>query len=206
MSSWFGKKTDPAEEKKKNNRLLKRNEREMEREIRSSDREEEKLKRDIKIAARKGDKVTANALAKQLVQTRKLKEKQFAAKSTIIGVKTKTKTMDSTANLARIMGNTTKVMTATNKQMDMQKMMKTLEQFNAESMKIDMSEELLDDAFESAFEDEGESDELLDQVFTEIGLDVTGQLKAVPNRTPVFDKADVVKAEEDDLLARLAAL
>eukprot|EP00056_Hartaetosiga_gracilis_P018095 m.9638 g.9638 ORF g.9638 m.9638 type:complete len:211 (+) comp6388_c0_seq2:209-841(+) len=209
--SWFGsKKPDPKEEMKNNTRMLKRNEREMEREISKIEREEEKLKRQIKVAAKKGDRKTASALAKQLVQTRKLKERHYQAKSSIVGVRGKTKAMEATSNMANVMGKTTKVMTNMNQQVNPQQLMQTMEKFNAETMKMDMGEEILDDAFESMFEgEEEECDDLVGQIFTEVGLDITGKMNAVPT-TPVQSQQTstptATKTEEDDLLARLAML
>merc|ERR1712020_548162 len=79
--------------------------------------------------------------------------------------------------LANSMASTSKIMTKFNKQMDPMQMQKMMSKFSQENAKMEMTDELLNDAMDSAFDiDEGETDAVVSQVLDEIGIEISGQM------------------------------
>eukprot|EP00057_Strongylocentrotus_purpuratus_P029834 XP_779982.3 PREDICTED: charged multivesicular body protein 2b [Strongylocentrotus purpuratus] len=165
---------------------------------------------EIKKAAKQGNKQACAVLAKQLVNLRKQKVRLYGASATISSVNAQTKSMVANKATAEAMGRTAKAMGAMNKQMDPQKMMKTMQQFEVESAKMEMKEEMMDDVLDDVLggsDEEEEQDAIINQVLDEIGIEVAGKLAdapgykgALPSRASDSQAKD--KAIEDQL-ARL---
>eukprot|EP00012_Vannella_robusta_P000005 CAMPEP_0206184856 /NCGR_PEP_ID=MMETSP0166-20121206/1458_1 /ASSEMBLY_ACC=CAM_ASM_000260 /TAXON_ID=95228 /ORGANISM="Vannella robusta, Strain DIVA3 518/3/11/1/6" /LENGTH=104 /DNA_ID=CAMNT_0053599933 /DNA_START=1384 /DNA_END=1695 /DNA_ORIENTATION=- len=82
------------------------------------------------------------------------------------------------------MAGATRAMTAANAQVDMNSIQKTAMQFQQQSEYMEMADEMLDDMFDED-EDDEETDSVLQSVFDDIGLDLAGQMKSVPqNQLP----------------------
>lgn len=93
------------------------------------------------------------------------------------------------------------------KAMDPKKVQQTLAEFLKENEKMEMTGELMEDAFDNEEVDD-EADEVMHQVLDEIGLDVSTQLsKAAAPRTQVAaarpTAARQAESEEDKLLRQL---
>lgn len=95
--SLFGKKITPEEHVKKWKRELKHEERNLERTIREIDLQEQKTKREIKLLAKKGDLASAKILAKELLRSRKAKERLYKSKAELNSV-----SMQLTQNLGNL--------------------------------------------------------------------------------------------------------
>eukprot|EP00049_Salpingoeca_infusionum_P016991 m.351408 g.351408 ORF g.351408 m.351408 type:complete len:209 (-) comp16241_c0_seq1:1800-2426(-) len=205
---WGRKKVDPKEAMKQHKRELQRTERGMDREAAKLQREEAKLEAQIKAAAKKGDKQMATLLAKQLIQMRKARERQVKAKSQVTGVRLNASTMQATHTMAQSIGSASKVMGKMNAQMDPAKTAAVMQGFQQEMAKMDMGQEMMDDAFEGLMEDsdvEEESNAILDEVLTGINMGVASQAGTVPSAAPQVASGAAV-SEEDQLMARLAQL
>ncbi|CAJ0926006.1 unnamed protein product, partial [Mesorhabditis belari] len=74
MVGLFGKKKDPKEQVRELQRKMRQEMRTLDRQVYSIQREEQKVKNEIKAAAKKGDKDVCVILAKSLLQSRKLSE------------------------------------------------------------------------------------------------------------------------------------
>lgn len=92
-----------------------------------------------------------------------------------------------------------------------EKLQQTLAQFMQENAKLDMTQDLMEDAFDND-DVESEADDVMNQVLDEIGIDLSSQLSkapapktqiAAPSRPVAEPKYD---EEEEDLLRRLGAL
>lgn len=82
LASWFvGPPPDPAEQMKKWKMELIRQQRQLDHEIRGIEMEEVKVKRQIKDAAKRNDTVVARTLAKELIRSRKAKERLYTSKA-----------------------------------------------------------------------------------------------------------------------------
>ena len=81
LAGFFSPPPDPAEQMKKWKMELIKQQRQLDHEIRGIELEEAKVKRQIKDAAKRNDNVVARTLAKELVRSRKSKERLYTSKA-----------------------------------------------------------------------------------------------------------------------------
>ncbi|XP_062510950.1 charged multivesicular body protein 2b-like [Corticium candelabrum] len=203
---------DPVRQQK---RELKKTERDLERDRRALERQEKQLEAEIKKAAKQGNKQLATSLAKQLIGVRKQKTRSMGISTKVKSIGAQTTAMHSNVKLAHAMANTTRTMTAMNAQISPQAMQQTLQQFEMESSKMEMTEEMMDDTLSSVLDesgDEEESEAIMNQVLDEIGIEITGKVAAAPRAHASALPSEGVKAKtrtrapEDDLAEQLARL
>ncbi|XP_021360906.1 charged multivesicular body protein 2b-like isoform X2 [Mizuhopecten yessoensis] len=163
---------------------------------------------EIKKAAKQGNKQAATVLAKQLINMRKQRTKSYSVGSKIHSIGTQQKVMHSNMKMGTAMATTTKTMQQMNKVMDPVKTAKTMQDFTKESMKMEMSEEMINDTLDDILGesgDEEESDAIVSQVLDEIGIDMSGKLADAPIHRGKVGEASGSNAEAD-IERQLAAL
>lgn len=178
------KKPSLADQMRDQNRHLRRAQRDIEKDRRELERQEKQLEMEIKKAAKQGNKQVCSVLAKQLVQVRKQKARTYTAASKIQSVGAQTKAMHSNVKLANAMSSTTKTMGDVNKQMNPQGVMKTMQDFEKESMKMGMAEEIVDDTLNAVLDESGDEEEqeaVVNQVLDEIGIEISGKMAEAPS-------------------------
>ena len=212
LSSIFGKKKpDVKEQLREQTKQLKRNEREIEREKLQLQRQEQKLIADIKKAAKDGQTSATKTLAKQLVRTRAAMERMGAMKGQVQGAAVQMKLNLTQANMAQSLAGASEAMGKMNAAVNPAEMAKTMAQFSQENEKMQLKQEMMDDALDDLFDDddvEAESDLITQQVLDDIGVDIAGQM-ARPAQGGMQPRQEAVEEEDavdDDLAARLAAL
>lgn len=85
-------------------------------------------------------------LAKQLVTLRKQKDQLYGARAKIAGVGNVASAAATQASLAGVMGNVAGVMSKVNDSVSAEETAKIMQQFAVENEKMNMSEEMMDDA------------------------------------------------------------
>ena len=192
----------------------------MEREIRELDKQEKQVTMELKQRAKAvsgGTKDTAlNALAKQLVQVRKQREKLFAAKAHIGAVGMHATSMASQVAAASALGSVTEAMGVANQAMDVKATMKIMQEFSMENERLTVKQEMMDEALMDAFDNdevEEEADLLTSQVLAELGVELDSKLVGLdaPMIKPQTEElspeeADALDSAMPDLQARLNAL
>jgi len=226
MPIW-SKQPTAAEAAKSAKRTTKREvrgaQRDMEREIRELDRTEGQVLVEIKKGAKapgvSGNDSALKALAKQLVQVRKQREKMFSAKANIGAVGMQATAMASSVAAASAVGNVTKAMGTANNAIDSTEIAKVMGEFTRQNEIMGLREEMMDDALTDAFdtdEVEEEADQVANQVLAELGIELDSQLVGLdaPKARPQKEgEEDMSKEEKEalfnalpDLKARLDAL
>merc|ERR1711865_351801 len=108
------------------------------------------------------------------------------------------------------MATATTAMTMANQQMNPQEMQRMGMQFEMESAKMETTQELMEDAMDSALagsDEEEEANEVVDAVFEELNIDLFAGMKNAPSGVRAQpDAAEEDDAEVDDMMQRLAAL
>ncbi|ETW05913.1 hypothetical protein H310_03555 [Aphanomyces invadans] len=182
----FGKpEKTPRERAKEAKRGIAQSQRELEREKMALERQEKQLIADIKKAAKEGNTGGTKILAKQLIQLRQQKDKMTMLKSNLGSIGLQTTSMAAQMTMVAAIEKTTKTMASTSKQMDMNRFQKVIMDFEKQSEMMGMREEMLDDTLIDAFDDEeveAEGDAVVDQVLTEIGLDLGSLMADAPTR------------------------
>lgn len=183
MFNIFGKKPTMKEQQRENDKALRKVGRDIERDRRELEREEKKIEMEIKKLAKEGNKEGCIILAKQLVQIRKQKTRSYAANSKIQSIGAQNKAMGANIGLANAMSTTAKTMGDMNKIMRPEKVAADMRAFGQASMKMDMTEEMVNDTLDEMLTesgDEEESDMIVNKVLDEIGIEMSGKMATAP--------------------------
>ena len=207
----FSKKPSTKEVVKQQKRNLNRTGRELDRDMKQLERQEKALELEIKKAAKLGNKQLATTYAKQLVGIRKQRNRNLTTKTKVSGIGNQMTSMQANVKMAESMGTATKAMGVMNKQINPQQLGKTLQEFERESAKMDMADDMMGDTLDDLLgnsDDEEEQDAIVSQVLDEIGIEITGKLSALPATGSKLPQASRVSNEDkeiEDMLAKLKA-
>lgn len=224
LNVFGGEKKTPKElakeAKRETRREVRSSQREMDRELRELDRQEKQITKELKQRA----KLTNNskdpalaALAKQLVQVRKQREKIMTAKAQIGAVGMNASSMATQVAAASAIGNVSNAMKATNEMMNVKETTKILHEFQRENEKLEVKQEMMDDALMDAFDNEDveeEAEQVTNQVLAELGVEMDSKMVGlnVPSQQPTLEE-NISQEEQEaldsilpDLKSRLDAL
>jgi charged multivesicular body protein 2A len=174
MGNAFGKQKTVKEITRENQRMINRAIRELDREIKNLEREQKKFETEIKKAGKKNEIKAARLIAKDIVRCRANISRFMEMRSTLNGVSMKLLTIKSHDAMANAMKGVTKAMTKMNKMNDVPALQKLMADFMRENEKSDMTQEVIADTLDDAFDEEGalEEEELIvNQVLDELGID-----------------------------------
>nr|XP_009508545.1 PREDICTED: charged multivesicular body protein 2b [Phalacrocorax carbo] len=197
---------------KEQNRELRGTQRAITRDRAALEKQEKQLELEIKKMAKTGNKEACKVLAKQLVQLRKQKNRTYAVSSKVTSMSTQTKVMNSQMKMAGAMSTTAKTMQAVNKKMDPQKTLQTMQNFQKENMKMEMTEEMINDTLDDIFDasdEEEESQDIVNQVLDEIGIEISGKMAKAPSAARGLPSASTSKAatiSDEEIERQLKAL
>ncbi|XP_015252573.1 charged multivesicular body protein 3 [Cyprinodon tularosa] len=190
----------------------------IDRQIRDIQREEEKVKRSIKDAAKKGQKDVCVILAKEMIQSKRAVTKLYASKAQMNSVLLSMKNQLAVVRVAGALQKSTDVMKAMQNLVKIPEIQATMRELSKEMMKAGIIEEMLEDTFES-MEDGEEMEEAAEEEVDKILFEITaGALGKAPSKVtdalPDLQPAGATAAsdeesEEEDIEAmqsRLAAL
>ncbi|KAL9652223.1 hypothetical protein ABK040_011883 [Willaertia magna] len=201
LKDLFHKKT-PEEMAKEWKKSLRSSIRQLDRNIRKMDMEENKVKLAIKQNAKKGETEAAKILAKQLVKSRKSKQRLFTTKA---HVNSAILQIDQQLQQLRVVGalkQSSEVMRAMNDMMKIPELNETMRNLSKEMEKAGLIEEMVDDIMDDAFDDvEEEADEEVNNVLDEI---LTGKLNQTKvGNTELKNEIPEEEEEEDEHLEEL---
>lgn len=152
----------------------------LDRQIRAIQREEEKTKRMLKDAAKRGDTDVCRILAKEIVAARKSVNRIHTSKAHLNSVQL---SMNHQLALLKVSGSlerSTEVMQSMQNLVKVPEIARTMQDLSKEMMKAGIIEEMMEDTFESVFDDEGleeEAGEEVDKLLWEL---TAGQLGTAP--------------------------
>ncbi|XP_069488284.1 charged multivesicular body protein 3 isoform X2 [Ambystoma mexicanum] len=187
----------------------------IDRQIRDIQREEEKVKRSIKEAAKKGQRDVCIILAKEMIRSKKAVSKLYASKAHMNSVLMGMKNQLSVLRVAGSLQKSTEVMKAMQNLVKIPEIQATMRDLSKEMMKAGIIEEMLEDTFES-MDDQEDMEEEAEMEIDKILFDITaGALGKAPNKVtdalPEVEPegATAISEDEEDIEAmksRLAAL
>lgn len=213
----FGKeqKKDPRDQVREWTSALNKQSRGLDRQIRSIEREELKVKRSLKEAAKQGHKDVCRTLAKEIVRSRKAKNRIHTSKAQINSVSMQMKNQLAMLRVNGAIQKSTDVMKAMQSLCKVPQIQETMRELSKEMMKAGIIEEMVEDTFE-AFDDQDEledaAQEEVDQVLSELTAGalanvpsaVTSDLPEAEGATAMSDESEEEEAEE--MQRRLEAL
>lgn len=190
----------------------------IDRQIRDIQREEEKVKRSIKEAAKKGDRDVCVILAKEMIHSKRAVTKLYASKAHMNSVQLSMKNQLSLLRVSGSLQKSTEVMKAMQNLIKVPEIQATMRDLSKEMMKAGIIEEMLEDTFES-MEDGEEMEEEAEAEVDKILFDITaGALGKAPSKVtdelPEMEPARGATAASDEeseedieeMQSRLAAL
>ncbi|KAL6080565.1 Vacuolar protein-sorting-associated protein 24 [Balamuthia mandrillaris] len=198
----FGKVPTPEERVRTWKRELKRQERIIERSIREIEREEQKVKREIKMAATKKEYSVVRILAKQIVQSRKAKERLYKSKAELNSVSMLLSQQLATLKVSGCLAKSAQVMGSMNRLVKVGPIMQTIQTMQREMEKAGMIEEMVEDMWDDE-EVEEEAEEEVNKVIDEL---TAGMVPAPITSLPTATETVEISEEDKALEARLKSL
>lgn len=189
----------------------------IDRQIRDIQREEEKVKRSIKDAAKKGQKDVCIVLAKEMIHSKRAVTKLYASKAHMNSVQLSMKNQLALLRISGSLQKSTEVMKAMQSLIKVPEIQATMRDLSKEMMKAGIIEEMLEDTFES-MEDGEDMEEEAEAEVDKILFEITaGALGKAPNKVtdelPAMEPAGATAASDEDseedietMQSRLAAL
>ncbi|EGW03669.1 RING finger protein 103 [Cricetulus griseus] len=154
----------------------------VDRQIRDIQREEEKVKRSVKDAAKKGQKDVCVVLAKEMIRSRKAVSKLYASKAHMNSVLMGMKNQLAVLRVAGSLQKSTEVMKAMQSLVKIPEIQATMRELSKEMMKAGIIEEMLEDTFES-MDDQEEMEEAAEMEIDRILFEITaGALGKAPSK------------------------
>ncbi|XP_071827848.1 charged multivesicular body protein 3-like [Apostichopus japonicus] len=213
----FGKeqKKDPRDQVREWTTALNKQSRGLDRQIRSIEREEAKVKKSLKDAAKQGHKEVCTTLAKEIVRSRKAKNRIYTSKAQINSVSMQMKNQQAMLRVNGAIQKSTDVMKAMQSLCKIPQIQETMRELSKEMMKAGIIEEMVEDTFES-LDDQDEledaAQEEVDKVLSELTAGalanvpsaVTDDLPEAMGATAMSDESD--EEESEDMQRRLEAL
>nr|ADD83025.1 vacuolar protein sorting 24 [Mastigamoeba balamuthi] len=199
--SFLFKKPKPEELVRKWKLELRKEERNLDRSIRDIDTAEIKLKQSIKQRAKAGDRASALIMAKELVSSRKAKERLYNSKAQLNSISLHLQQQLATIRVTGALAKSADVMTVMNKVINLPQLNATMVNMAREMERAGLIEEMVDDtlgANDEAIEDA--ADEEVEKVLFEITSAIPGAgAKSLPEQQ---QESEAPAAHE----SRLAAL
>ncbi|KFM60205.1 Charged multivesicular body protein 3, partial [Stegodyphus mimosarum] len=152
----------------------------LDRQIRGIQREEEKVKRSLKEAAKRGDTEVCKVLAKEIVRARKAINRIYTSKAQINSVQMSMNHQLATLRVAGSLEKSTDVMKSMQNLLKVPEISKTMQELSKEMMKAGIIEEMMEDTFEGLDDQEELEEEAqaeVDKVLWEL---TAGQLGTAP--------------------------
>lgn len=189
---------------RQNDRTIQRAQRDMQRERIRLEQDEKKITAEIKSLSRQGRVAEARMLAKNLVQVRSAKARTFQASVQAGAIGQQTRMAQTDMKMVEIMGVTAGVMKNANGMANPERSMNMLQEFDMQSEKYKLNQEMTDDVLDSVLggeEIDTETDDVLNSVLDEIGLEVAAKAGDAPKIQPqAFGQAQIMQQADDELL------
>ncbi|KAJ1726826.1 Vacuolar protein-sorting-associated protein 24, partial [Coemansia biformis] len=182
MFGLFAKKPTPEELVRKWTSGIRAQQRGLERQLTDIKAEEKKAERSIKQLAKKGDVSSCKILAKELVRSRKQRERIATSKAQLNSISLELNYQASKLKVVGSLQMSTQIMRSVNQLMSVPQLQRTLMEMSREMMKAGLIDEMTGDMLD-AIDDESleeEAEEEVDKVLAEVTEGLLGEIKSVP--------------------------
>ncbi|GFH07495.1 uncharacterized protein HaLaN_02305 [Haematococcus lacustris] len=149
----FFNPVDPKELVRKWQATLRQEQRALDRQVREIKVEENKVKKSIKEAAKRGDLVTAKTLAKEVIHSRHAVSRLVTNKAQLMSIGNALTTQMAMVRVTATLSKSTEVMQAVTAAMRLPEMQKTMMEMSREMMKAGLIDEMMSDAVDGALDD-----------------------------------------------------
>ncbi|KAF8930067.1 Snf7-domain-containing protein [Dissophora ornata] len=207
VQRFFGKKT-PEEMVRKWRRDISGQQRALEKQKRGIETEEAKAKLTIKQMAKKGDIKTCRILAKELVRSRRQKDRIVTSKAQLNSISMQLQYQLSTLKIAGTLQKSTEVMGMVNSLVRLPEISMQMQEMSREMMKAGIIDEMVQDTMESMDDDEieEEAEEEVNKVLFQITDGLLGETPVAGGTLPAEAEEEEEEPALDDMQRRLEAL
>lgn len=163
----------------------------LDREVRKIENEEFKIQKDLKAAAKKGDRDVCFILAKELIRSKKAKSRIHAAKSQINSISMVIQEQMATVKMAGSLQKSTEVMKNMQSLISVQNISATMQDLSREMMKTGIIGEMMDEAIEEAIDEdpiEEEAQAEVDKIMSELNIETGEKMTNAPSTAPAAAK------------------
>lgn len=180
MSILFGGARPPQSNSIKTyQREINRHVRQMERESTKCLSNEKLIIKEIKKNAEKNDMHIAKLKAKELIRARMFRRRIIVTQQSLSTLSQELSMIHTSQHSQEILAKTTVILQALNKKMDISSTYKMLVEFEKQNITMTEKQEVLNDTMDNMMElDDSEVDATLASVFEELGLQISGDLRA----------------------------
>ncbi|KAI8816504.1 Snf7-domain-containing protein [Fimicolochytrium jonesii] len=212
MQSLIGKKPTPEELVKKWRQQIRSQERELDKSARGIETEEAKVKRSLKLAAKRNDVTSCRILAKEVVRSRKARDRIASSKAQLNSLNMSMQHQLATTKIAGTLQKSTAIMSTVNNLIKLPEISSTMQEMSAEMMKAGIIDEMMEDTLENAMGDEDGVEEEAEEEVNKVLFELTdGRLGEAPGAVDggleVEKEQKKVQEEDiDSMAARLSAL
>ncbi|CAE7209265.1 CHMP3, partial [Symbiodinium pilosum] len=144
--------------------------RRIDRDISRMRQEEEKLKKEIKTMAEKGQAASVKTLARQVVRSRAAVARLERTKCSMSAVNLHLTTAVASMSTASALKMSSGVMKEMNRLMNVPELQRTMEDMRQEMMRAEIADEMMEEGFQES-DDETEIDSAVARVYEELALD-----------------------------------
>lgn len=174
MSWLFTPNKTPKEQLKECKTQLRKNSRSLEREIETLDDMEKKILYELKPVAKSGKIQLTKTMCNNLVTVRKGIEQLHRAKGQLEAIQISLTVNHTSETMVEAMRGATKAMMMANSHVNVQQLQHMMKQYTVNSDRMEFKQELMNDTMDSMFENDGEeSNDILNQIMDEIGVDMS---------------------------------
>ncbi|KAJ3130458.1 Vacuolar protein-sorting-associated protein 24 [Nowakowskiella sp. JEL0407] len=208
MDLIFGKRLSPEEQVKQWRQNIRAHERELDRQIRGIDNEEAKVKKTLKQAAKKGDRTVCTMLAKEIVRSRKAKDRLYTSKAQLNSISMNLQQSLATVKMVGTLKKSTEIMKLVNNLIKLPEMSKNMEEMQKEMIKAGIIEEMISDTMEMQEDEEieEEAEEEVNKVLYQLTDGLLGMAGPVGPALNLETEPEEAEPELDSMEARLSAL
>lgn len=216
MKSLFGQATSKEEEASRAKTLVREWQRKLrgemrgiERQVFKIEREEEKLKKEIKMLAKKGETGAIKHMAKELVRSRKAKDRMHTTRAQLNSIAMELQVMASQMKMADCMRQSATVMSMMTEACKAPEIAATMSELSREMAKAGLIEEAVEEAIDAM--DEDDMDEMAEEEMARVLEEVAGEAVANLVRPgakamPKAVAAPKMTAQEEEMMRRMEAL
>ncbi|ORY49016.1 hypothetical protein BCR33DRAFT_695530, partial [Rhizoclosmatium globosum] len=171
------KRLTPEEQVKKWKASIRGQERELDKQIRGIETAEAKVKKDIKAAAKRNDAASCRLLAKEIVRSRKARDRLHTSKAQLNSLSMQLQQQLAVAKVAGSLKQSTDIMKIVNNLIKLPEIHNTMQEMSKEMMKAGIIGEMMEDAIDTLDEEgiEEEADKEVENILFDLTDGLLGQ-------------------------------
>jgi charged multivesicular body protein 3 len=180
---------------------LRKQERELERQIRDIEMEEKKVKIIIKQAAKRGERQVCMTLAKEIIRSKRTKEHIFTNKTQLNSLSLQLQQLQARNKMMDSIKKSTELMRVMNSLLRVPQLHQSIRTMQQEMIKAHVIEDIMEDTLETMddIEMETEAEKETDLILSELAKELFIDLDIIKSELPEKEKQPAIPTKEEKL-------